>query len=304
MNHPMSGQTLLPNQMYSSYTSATHQPEHGRSIEGITDAVGNLSLANGTFTGQDLANSQYPHANRPAAKASTNNKVGNLLYQTPDGHFSAAPLDPLQSTMHPFATRAPWFNAHGPAIHGALYRPYTNNGSFGNFSTPRGQQGLPSQHLSPVPDLMEPRRTSWSSREEASPQTPTFGPPLPYNISAAHSPSAYNSTYSGSPSPMSPHNAYFVWKRSDGEPIYIDFWSLINREPQIPEPVPAIHSGPDGGRGTLDKILDNRDGTTNVYVRGLQPNTSDDMLQGYGSKFGQVVSCKSIIDASSGHCKG
>lgn len=90
----------------------------------------------------------------------------------------------------------------------------------------------------------------------------------------------------------------------DGNTTIVDFWSIITREPQIPEPVPAIHSGPDGGRGTLNKILDNRDGTTNVYVRGLQPDTSDQMLQGYGEKFGEVVSCKSIIDASSGHCKG
>ena len=79
---------------------------------------------------------------------------------------------------------------------------------------------------------------------------------------------------------------------------------MVSQELAVPEPVPALRSGPDGGRGTLDKILDNRDGTTNVYVRGLQPDTSDEMLKAYGEKFGEVDSCKSIIDASTNHCKG
>ena len=105
---------------------------------------------------------------------------------------------------------------------------------------------------------------------------------------------------------MSASNPYYphIWKTPNGDVVSVDFWALVNREPAIPEPVPAIRSGPDGGRGTLDKILDNRDGTTNVYVRGLQPNTSDDMLTAYGARFGPVVSCKSIIDASTNHCKG
>ena len=73
--------------------------------------------------------------------------------------------------------------------------------------------------------------------------------------------------------------------------------------PAIPPAVPAIDS-PGGGRGTLGQITDNPNGTTNVYVRGLHPDTSDEMLHAYGSRFGDVQSAKSIIDTATGQCKG
>lgn len=95
-----------------------------------------------------------------------------------------------------------------------------------------------------------------------------------------------------------------IGKGPNGEPVFIDFVEKANEHPPIPAPVPAPHSGEDGGRGTLDKILDNREGTTNVYVRGLQPNTTDEMLYAYGRRFGPIVSQKAIIDHSTNACKG
>ncbi len=93
-------------------------------------------------------------------------------------------------------------------------------------------------------------------------------------------------------------------KAPNGEYVVKDFWALTQQAPAIPAPVPAIHSGQDGGRGSLDKILDNRNGTTNVYIRGLQPNTTDAMLEGYGRRFGAIASQKAIIEMSTNACKG
>jgi len=54
----------------------------------------------------------------------------------------------------------------------------------------------------------------------------------------------------------------------------------------------------------LDRSLENPHGVTNVYIRGLRPETSDEMLQQIASRFGDIVSSKSIIDHTTGLCKG
>lgn len=41
-----------------------------------------------------------------------------------------------------------------------------------------------------------------------------------------------------------------------------------------------------------------------VYIRGLQPNTTDDMLYGLAKRFGDIESSKAIIDMTTGLCKG
>jgi len=44
--------------------------------------------------------------------------------------------------------------------------------------------------------------------------------------------------------------------------------------------------------------------TTNVYIRGLQPSTTDDDLNRLVSQWGYVVSSKAMIDRGQGSCKG
>ena len=175
------------------------------------------------------------------------------------------------------------------------------NGAINGPHTPRGQNWFPSQNVPPVPDLMAHRRSSWSSNEETSPQTPLFGAWQAPVYVVNRSPTSWST-----PSPMSAGVAHFhhFARLDDGKPVIADFWEWTQREPAIPTPVPARHSGPDGGRGSLDKILDNPDGTTNVYVRGLQPDTTDELLGLYGSRFGEIDTQKAIIDHASGHCKG
>ena len=75
------------------------------------------------------------------------------------------------------------------------------------------------------------------------------------------------------------------------------------QEPAIPRPIPAIFSG-ERGRGTLERSLQNPLNTTNVYIRGLHPNTTDDMLHAYGERFGKISSAKSMLEQDTGNCKG
>ena len=301
MNHALSGQTLLPNQMYSSYAASNMQPDHPNVVENLADTFGNVNLRQHAQMGHDSSASAYVSANGNSTSTATTSKGnGQLLYQLSDGSYAYAGPSPTQANFRPFPQAFQWPTTYASQYQNAAFQNVPLTGTPNGLSTPRGQQWT-SQNMPPVPELVEPRRTSWSSHDEASPQTPTFGSGQALAYMPGQSPAAYST-----PSPMSASQAYYphIWKNPNGDVSIIDFWEVINREPAIPEAVPALRSGPDGGRGTLDKILDNRDGTTNVYVRGLQPNTSDDMLAAYGARFGPVVSCKAIIEMSTNQCKG
>ena len=76
--------------------------------------------------------------------------------------------------------------------------------------------------------------------------------------------------------------------------------ALVHQEPPIPRAIPA----PSSPHKPLDRSLENKTGETNVYIRGLLPETTDDMLHTWGKRFGDIQSSKSIIDLKSNLCKG
>ncbi|KAL2822987.1 hypothetical protein BJX63DRAFT_438930 [Aspergillus granulosus] len=84
--------------------------------------------------------------------------------------------------------------------------------------------------------------------------------------------------------------------------ILQDLESLVQQEPAIPRAVPAMWTNPMDL--TLAKCLENREGITNVYVRGFLPETTDQMLHAYASRFGKIDRCKAIVDLDTGLCKG
>ena len=157
-----------------------------------------------------------------------------------------------------------------------------------------------------VPELAAPRHNSLSSNEETGPRTPFFGGQTPASfqpkvIAPENSPQTW-----GTPSPqqiaqsMQPQQ---LAKTANGQYVVIDLDAMCLKEPAIPKPIPAIFSG-DKGRGTLESSLVNRFNTTNVYIRGLHPDTSDEMLFAYGARFGSIESAKSMLDQHSNLCKG
>ncbi|CBK55593.1 RRM domain-containing protein [Caenorhabditis elegans] len=44
--------------------------------------------------------------------------------------------------------------------------------------------------------------------------------------------------------------------------------------------------------------------STNLYIRGLMPNTNDDLLREMCSKYGNIASTKAIMDKATNNCKG
>ncbi|KAI9679425.1 MAG: hypothetical protein M1817_005447 [Caeruleum heppii] len=73
--------------------------------------------------------------------------------------------------------------------------------------------------------------------------------------------------------------------------------------PPIPPAVTALFNKLNP-RKSLDECFSNPTGTTNVYIRGLRPETTDPMLLAYAQRFGRVMSSKSIIDSTNNMCKG
>lgn len=94
---------------------------------------------------------------------------------------------------------------------------------------------------------------------------------------------------------------YQMMKTTNGY-IVQDMEALTQQEPAIPRAVPAMWTNP--SELTLAKCLENREGITNVYIRGFLPETTDEMLHAYAARFGRIDRCKAIVDLDSGLCKG
>lgn len=211
-----------------------------------------------------------------------------------------APYAPSTGNYNMGYTQPPFVGPQTYAGYGgSMTQGVSMNPRYGNWAA---HQQVPTE----IPDLAAPRRNSLSSNEESGPKTPfNLGN---YTNGTGHN--AYQDANSLSPwtepSPVQlSRNFPFeqIWRTPSGGYEYVDYYAKTREAPVIPVAVPAKMTK-DSGRGTFDKILDNEHGTTNVYIRGLHPDTTDEKLHGYGSRFGDIASCKAIIDLNSGFCKG
>ena len=194
------------------------------------------------------------------------------------------------------------YNAGGTSFVGN--GPYAGYPSYAVDNSPSwATSRVPSSEL---PTLITPRRDSSSSNENDVPGTPFtqytgYGDMRPGVAVVDNSP---QSMYWGTPSPSQARFGSFpganVPKPHIPSPIPLSLQMLCQQDPPIPKAVPAPYSP----HKALDKALENPYGVTNVYVRGLQPNTTDEMLHVLASRFGDIASSKSIIDHSNGMCKG
>lgn len=223
----------------------------------------------------------------------------HMYYQLPDGTMlvSKAPFQQSVGAYNLPQTQAQY-------MHHSNYQA-----SNGIPNTPHGQGWNGQQQVSRgTPELAAPRRNSFSSNEENGPHTPFFGGYGQADLqSKVCIPGLSPQTWNTTPSPQVPlGRAYYpqpLAKSPTGEYTYFDLDALCMQEPAIPRPVPAIFTG-EKGRGTLEKSLQNTLNTTNVYIRSLHPDTTDEMLHSYGSRFGDIVSAKSMLDQHTGLCKG
>lgn len=169
-------------------------------------------------------------------------------------------------------------------------------------NSPASQAWTPTTHTTgDVPTLITPRRDSVSSNENDQPGTPSYAGYPAFNqagVMINRSPSGIF-THS-TPSPTSMGYGMSAAKQSEPTNLSPRLQLLVAREPCIPHAIPA----PSSPLKPLDRALENQRGETNVYIRGLLPETTDEMLEAWGTRFGDIKSSKSIIDHTTGLCKG
>ena len=155
------------------------------------------------------------------------------------------------------------------------------------------------------------RRGSWSSNDENGPTTPGMGvnghQDYYANIVGLDRGSMVAISFA-TPSPPSVIQPYVAGpmqpvKCADNknyEPVNLDI--LTQQPPAIPRAVPALWTNQEDL--SLAKCLQNPEGITNIYIRGFLPDVTDQDIHDYASRFGEIESCKAIIDMDTGKCKG
>jgi hypothetical protein len=247
------------------------------------------SAASAMSANSDYANAQQLHGQ--GLWVPNQHIMGSMYNMMPHGQQQAG-LTPSPSMYnHPAAYMTQGAYQYGQAVENSPMPP----GWTGRFAS--GE----------MPSLMTPRRDSVSSNENDIPGTP-YGSGGMYRYGAGttimdRSPSAVY-TNSATPSPSSLAHPYQLMapmvKQQVMPTLPAHLLALVHEEPPIPRAIPA----PSSPHKPLDRSLENKSGETNVYIRGLLPETTDEMLQTWGKRFGDIQSSKSIIDMKSQLCKG
>lgn len=261
---------------------------------GATNLAGSASMpadkqSNGSFSAQTVNGSMVP----------MNPNAQFYYHQLPDGTVVMSGMNNMPANYYQYAGA---YNMGMPTA--TNLTPHAYSGYAASASQPAWG---PSQHVPlELPELAAPRRNSLSSNE-GSP-----GPHTPFNHglfpSSAYAYPPINNGLSPwtKPNPIQLAQQFpfeQLWRTRENTYELVDYYNITQENPAIPVAVPAKWTK-DSGRGTFDKILDNEHGTTNVYIRGLHPDTTDKKLEGYGLRFGDILRCKAIIDLSTGGCKG
>lgn len=158
---------------------------------------------------------------------------------------------------------------------------------------------------------VQDRQNAWSSVDgQRSPQTDSAGMYYPMNYvppgldGAGTTAFTFGPMFGALPMPGALPGALpalQMMKTTNGYVVQ-DMEALTQQEPAIPRAVPAMWTNP--SEMTLAKCLENREGITNVYIRGFLPETTDEMLHSYAARFGGIERCKAIVDLETSLCKG
>jgi hypothetical protein len=276
-DHGMQGLTgnMAALNMHASYGSSATSKSASSALSGGSSEYGNIPLSQGQ--GLWVPNQHV---------------LGSMYQVMPGGQ--------QQNGMAPSPNM---YNHTGAYVHQAAYQ----YGQAVVDNSPMAPAWAARMSSAEMPSLMTPRRDSISSNENDNPGTP-YGSGGMYRYGAGtaimdRSPSALY-TNSATPSPSQLAHPYQVMapiqKQQSMPTLPPHLLALVHQEPPIPRAIPA----PSSPHKPLDRSLENKTGETNVYIRGLLPETTDEMLHLWGKRFGDIQSSKSIIDLKTNLCKG
>jgi hypothetical protein len=277
------------------YINSQGKYNTGYGILQLADAVAGLNVSGQYALGNTLgfkSSMLGPHDNLNLNNIPRAGYSGNPLMVLPNGQ--TVPLSVLYGQQQTSADQSAQFS-------------YVPTGMFPNFigstnlvpgamSTYNWSYGVPSQ----VPGLDSNRRGPWSSNEENGPLTPVVGVTGHQEQYTDHAHSNKAAPTIGQQYIAGPIQPMKCADNKSYEMVNLD--ELTQRDPPIPRAVPALWTNQD--ELSLAKCLQNPEGITNIYIRGFMPDTTDDDLERWASRFGEIESCKAIIEQDTGKCKG
>ena len=277
---------------------------------------------NGNISGLHLPNQRSDvkfggpmKGNLPLAMASLDLSGARTLYNSP---FLYLPNGALSNGN--LFNGAPPVSSFAPAAvsgHDQLGQfPYLPTGVYPNVSPgcsilPGAIPGYAAPYMmnGDAQDPILQKRHSWGSNEENKPaaqsssETGTQQERYPSTTVPRMDESGHQSyPYSNISQPLAPPCLPLQMMKTPTGYVLQDLEAFTQQAPAIPRAVPAMWTNP--SEMTLAKCLENREGITNVYIRGFLPETTDEMLHAYATRFGKIDRCKAIVDLDSGLCKG
>jgi hypothetical protein len=289
-----------PNFLHPTMPMASqHSGTHG--LASLAQSLGALGLQQNSFAHTKPSNA-HPAAPSAYGGVLAGPQINGSLYANGQYMYPASFMSHNVTTAPSGMQQAPtMYSPVPPQFPPTGYQGYTQHmNNHSPLSTAWGSRNTSGD----IPSLVTPRRDSISSNEQDQPGTPYTGTNgygngiavidrTPPEIFGQHTPSPTQlaGLYIG-PQGIKP-------QQPPSSPS-TQILALLVKEPAIPRAIPA----PSSPLKPLDRALQNPGGETNVYIRGLQPETTDDMLHAWGLRFGDIKSSKSIIDHQTGLCKG
>jgi hypothetical protein len=300
--YPASQAQALRTAPYIATANPMMQHAHGDSVAALAHGFGAMALQHPSFGSANRSNSQMTAAATMANEYPSAGAIHSQGFYLPAGqqmNYIGGHIVPSSTATQSSSTMYPQVGHYMQQSNyptGYMSQVGTENNHSQSWSS-----RVPSDGSHTMPTLITPRRGSVSSNEDHVPATPfhAYG----YNGVAIldRSPSGvFTSNTTPSPSSYVQQYGALPAKPYANPPIPVQMQMLLNQEPAIPRAIPA----PSSPAKPLDRCLENKNGETNVYIRGLLPETTDEMLQAWGTRFGDIASSKSIIDHKTGLCKG
>lgn len=246
-------------------------------------------------------------------------RTGHYFY-TDQGQLVWTPGTPYQAPTGQLPVSENNFGGYPSVIPVQQYYPQAGYQSVGAYMAPNysavpyspngrgfyGDRQEPVVVSKDVPAL-ENRRGSYSTNESA-PGTPFYAGQREQAVPITVVDRA--SVYSTTPSPQTLASTHIVAGTVKPMPfkavnvVNSELETLLLKHPAIPPAVPAVFTPRESMRTMEQSMINTIPGNRNVYIRGLHPNTDDDTLNAYCSRFGEIETSKAIIDTATGACKG
>ncbi|EEB09095.1 meiotic RNA-binding protein 1 [Schizosaccharomyces japonicus yFS275] len=215
-------------------------------------------------------------------------KASNVYPQTPQfyNNWAQKPMNQPFNPLNPQTMKQPYMeNSLPPQCVTQLTNP----------TMPPMFAEMPQANQTPYPPMMNPGLLSAPYGPPSIATAAPFIPPIPGNGLQN-----YVIPFPVLKDPASQNNESLPKEITGYDQNQLLALALV--QPAIPPAIPSMFPAGSANESKKATTVDAND--RNVYIRGLPPNTSDELLLMYVQRFGLIESSKAIIDINNNTCKG